>query len=269
MTEHDAWGLEARTTGGGRWMWGVLLVVAAGLIAVIVWGLVQLSQLRVEPPDSLMALPAATAAPAVEQPDAASATGDDQASALGVQADAAWTERTASATGIPARAMHAYATAALVVGAEQPSCGIGWNTLAGIGAIESGHGSHDGSVLRDDGYPDPPIRGIALDGTESAAIGDTDDGRWDGDTVWDRAVGPMQFIPETWEHWGADANGDGTADPNQIDDAALAAARYLCDGGEMTSADGWRGAVFSYNNLDSYVNDVAATASVYASRAAG
>jgi membrane-bound lytic murein transglycosylase B len=101
------------------------------------------------------------------------------------------------------------------------------------------------------------------------AIRDTDGGRWDGDAVWDRAVGPMQFIPETWERWGADVDGNGSADPNQIDDAALAAARYLCAAGEMTSVDGWRRAIFSYNNLESYVNDVAATANVYASLATG
>lgn len=177
-----------------------------------------------------------------------------------VVADATWTSNTAARTGIPARALSAYASAALTLQVEQPGCGLGWNTLAGLGAIESGHGGHAGGVLRDDGYPDPPIRGIALDGSASAAIPDTDGGRFDGDAVWDRAVGPLQFIPSTWEQWGADANGDGVADPNQIDDAALAAARYLCAAGEMTSPVGWRRAVFSYNHLDSYVDDVAAVA---------
>ncbi|WP_258222892.1 lytic murein transglycosylase, partial [Microbacterium sp. HMWF026] len=106
--------------------------------------------------------------------------------------------------------------------------------------IESAHGTHSGGSLGADGYPDPPIRGIALDGSASAAIADTDGGVLDGDAVWDRAVGPLQFIPATWQRWGADANGDGAADPNQIDDAALGAARYLCAAGEMTSPAGWR-----------------------------
>jgi membrane-bound lytic murein transglycosylase B len=269
MTENDAWGLDASTTRTGGVWWRVLLVVSLVLVAAVVWGLVQLSQVRVLPPESFAPAPLATVAPPVEQPVVAPEEGATQPAPLGISADPAWTSRTAGATGIPARALHAYATAALVVGVEQPSCGIGWNTLAGIGAIESGHGSHGGAVLRADGYPDPPIRGIALDGTQSAEIRDTDGGRWDGDTVWDRAVGPMQFIPDTWERWGADANGDGAADPNQIDDAALAAARYLCHGGEMTSVEGWRAAIFSYNNLESYVNDVATTANVYASRAQG
>jgi membrane-bound lytic murein transglycosylase B len=186
-----------------------------------------------------------------------------------VRPDPAWTGTVAVRTGIPERALRAYATAALTLRAEQPDCGLGWNTLAGLGAIESAHGAHGGGSLRADGYPDPPIRGIPLDGTASAAIPDTDGGRFDGDAVWDRAVGPLQFIPATWQRWGADANGDGVADPNQIDDAALAAGRYLCAAGEMTSPAGWRRAVFSYNHLDTYVDDVAAAANGYAARAGG
>ena len=186
-----------------------------------------------------------------------------------VAADPAWTTRTAAATGIRERALRAYAAAALTLRVEQPGCGLGWNTLAGIGAIESAHGTHSGGHLDDAGYPQPAIRGIPLDGSASAAIADTDGGEWDGDAIWDRAVGPLQFIPATWQRWGADGNGDGTNDPNQIDDAALAAARYLCASGEMSSATGWRRAVFSYNHLDSYVDDVAAAANAYAARAAG
>ncbi len=186
-----------------------------------------------------------------------------------IAADPAWTARTAAVAGLPERALRAYASAALTVQAEQPACGIGWNTLAGIGAIESAHGTHSGGSLDAAGYPRPAIRGIPLDGTASAQISDTDGGVWDGDATWDRAVGPLQFIPATWERWGADGNGDGAADPNQIDDAALAAARYLCAAGEMTSAPGWRRAIFSYNHLDSYVDDVAAAANAYAARAAG
>lgn len=185
-------------------------------------------------------------------------------SAAVVAADAGWTSAMSARTGIPVRALRAYASAALTLQVEQPGCGLGWNTLAGLGEIESAHGSHGGGVLRADGYPDPPIRGIALDGSASAAIPDTDGGRFDGDAVWDRAVGPLQFIPSTWEQWGVDANGDGMADPNQIDDAALTAARYLCAAGEMTSPAGWRRAVFSYNHLDSYVDDVAAAANSFA-----
>lgn len=217
-------------------------------------------------------VPAVSAGYAPSSPAADAAVSHSAQRAAGVATvspDPAWTGTVAVRTGIPERALRAYAAASLTLRAEQPDCGLGWNTLAGLGAIESAHGTHDGGALRADGYPDPPIRGIALDGTASAAISDTDGGRFDGDAVWDRAVGPLQFIPSTWQRWGVDANGDGIADPNQIDDAALAAGRYLCAAGEMTSPAGWRRAVFSYNHLDTYVDDVAAAANAYAARAGG
>ena len=98
----------------------------------------------------------------------------------------------------------------------------------------------------------------------AAAIRDTDGGRWDGDTVWDRAVGPMQFIPSTWARFASDGNADGVGDPNQVDDAALGAARYLCATGTMDSAETWRGAILAYNNSSSYVDQVASRANAYA-----
>lgn len=179
-----------------------------------------------------------------------------------------WVESMSAVTGIPQRALRAYAAADLIIDTEQPACGLGWNTLAGIGSVETGHGTHGGAALDAQGYPQPAIRGPALDGVGFAAIPDTDGGAWDSDTEWDRAVGPMQFIPSTWARWGADGNGDGIADPNQIDDAALAAARYLCHSGSMHSGEEWRRAVFSYNHLDSYVDLVAGIASAYGEAAA-
>jgi len=175
-----------------------------------------------------------------------------------------WLTTVSSATGIPARALSAYALAHVSIAAEEPTCGIDWTTIAAIGSVESGHGSHGDSVLGADGLVQPTILGPALDGDGVAAIRDTDGGALDGDVTWDRAVGPMQFIPSTWEMWGADANLDGSADPSQIDDAAYAAARYLCASGPMTTPEGWRAAVFSYNHLDSYVDKVARIANGYA-----
>jgi membrane-bound lytic murein transglycosylase B len=218
--------------------------------------------------------PSSPTAPPDATPKTGTAAGGGPATLLPAtrptdRVDRTWLARTAAETGIPARALLAYASAQLIVSVEKPACGIGWNTLAGIGSIESNHGRHGGAVLGDDGYPNPPIRGIPLDGTNSARIPDTDGGKWDGDPVWDRAVGPMQFIPSTWKKWGADGNGDGVADPNQIDDAALAAARYLCASGTMTTPAGWRAAIFSYNHLDSYVDGVAAAANRYAKAVTG
>ena len=134
-------------------------------------------------------------------------------------------------SGIPEVALAAYMQAADAQAAEDPACGIRWTLLAAIGRVESNHGRFGGAELRDDGYGTRPIRGIPLDGRANVAfIGDTDGGELDGDTTYDRAVGPMQFIPSTWAGSGADGNGDGRNDPNNIFDAARGAARYLCAG---------------------------------------
>lgn len=178
--------------------------------------------------------------------------------------DAEWSARLADATGIPERAISAYALAHVLIAGEEPECGIDWTTIAAIGSIESGHGSHGSATLDEYGNAEPAIIGRALDGDGVAKIADTDDGTLDGDATWDRAVGPMQFIPSTWAKWGSDANGDGAADPHQIDDAALSTARYLCAAGPMMTPEQWRAAVFSYNHDNDYVDQVATLAQKYA-----
>jgi len=178
--------------------------------------------------------------------------------------DPEWLEQVNEATGIPERALSAYALAHVVIAEEDAECGLDWATIAAIGAIESKHGSHGASKLDSNGNAQPPIIGPPLDGEGVARITDTDDGELDGDTTWDRAVGPMQFIPSTWAEWGTDANADGVADPNQIDDAALTTARYLCESGPMTSPEGWREAVFSYNHDNDYVDQIATVAREFA-----
>ena len=98
-----------------------------------------------------------------------------------------------------------------------------------------------------------------------AYIGDSDDGRWDGDTSYDRAMGPMQFIPTTWRSYAIDADGNGSTDPFNINDAALAAANYLCvAGGDLRTDAGQRRAVLAYNHSDEYVAEVLALAHAYA-----
>lgn len=181
--------------------------------------------------------------------------------------DPEWTLKIAAATGIPARALSAYVRSHVAIGVEDPECGLHWATIAAIGAIESGHGSYADSVLDENGNVQPSIIGRALDGDGVAKIEDTDGGLLDGDVTWDRAVGPMQFIPSTWAKWASDANGDGVTDPHQIDDAAQAAARYLCASGPMISPEGWRAAVFSYNHDNDYVDRVATVALKYAASA--
>jgi len=180
--------------------------------------------------------------------------------------DAAWVAAVAADSGIPERVLSAYAGAAIAKHAERPDCVLGWNTLAGIGWVESRHGSHGGASIADDGTVSPPIIGIALDGASTALIADTDDGTIDGDAEFDRAVGPLQFIPGSWANWYIDASGDGVADPHNIDDAALAAANYLCRAvptlGDEAS---WRAAIAAYNADDAYLDAVATAAARYAS----
>jgi membrane-bound lytic murein transglycosylase B len=99
------------------------------------------------------------------------------------------------------------------------------------------------------------IIGIPLDGNNgTAVIGDSDGGELDGDTGFDRAVGPMQFIPTSWRTLGRDGNGDGTADPQNMYDAALAAAHLLCRGRTLDTDNGLRGAFLGYNNSQAYAS---------------
>jgi hypothetical protein len=75
------------------------------------------------------------------------------------------------------------------------------------------------------------------------------------------AVGWMQFMPETWEAYGVDANGDGVADPDDPEDAIFAAANYLRASGMPGDT---YGAIFAYNHADWYVADVLAEAKHFA-----
>ena len=163
---------------------------------------------------------------------------------------------TASTSGIPAAALSAYQRAETVINAADRSCKIPWQLIAAIGRVESDHGRANGNSLDDEGLATPGIFGIALDGSNNTAvIRDTDAGQYDSDSRWDRAVGPMQFIPSTWSVVGVDGDNDGQRNPQDIDDAALASAVYLCSGDDDLSTDaGRRAAVFRYNHSQDYVD---------------
>jgi membrane-bound lytic murein transglycosylase B len=170
--------------------------------------------------------------------------------------------------GIPITALLAYKQAAARESGLDPSCGLTWPLLAAIGRVESDHGRFGGAVLHADGLSTPPIIGPALNGHGTALILDTDNGRLDGDTVYDHAVGPMQFIPSTWASWGVDANHDGVANPFNIFDAAAAAADYLCAaGGNLTTYAGQARAVRSYNDSNAYIALVLSMERIYAAGA--
>ncbi|MQY19705.1 lytic transglycosylase domain-containing protein [Nocardia macrotermitis] len=176
-----------------------------------------------------------------------------------------WAADRSDALNVPVIALEAYGYAAAVLARSRPDCGIGWTTLAGIANVESRHGSHGGAHIQADGLVTPPIRGVLLDGSPGVArILDAEATARTGGPVYVRAMGPFQFLPETWQHWGVDANGDGVADPDSIDDAALTAARYLCaSGGNLTTAAGWQRALLTYNQSAAYMAEVRRDAAAY------
>ncbi len=162
----------------------------------------------------------------------------------------------AEKVGVPLIALDAYQKAAAWARSTQ-GCDLEWWGLAGTGRAESNHGMGGGGMYAN-GDTIRPVRSIALDGSNSDTIHDSDDGVLDGNPVWDHAVGPMQFIPTTWRGYAAaydlDANGDGVENPDNIYDAARATASYLCrNSRNLTTDEGLRRAYWSYNHVDRYV----------------
>lgn len=173
------------------------------------------------------------------------------------------TDVTASGTGsVPATVLAAYQRAVERTNLVQPNCHIPLELLAAIGKVESGHAR--GGRVDDTGRALTPILGPVLNGGPFAAIADTDGGVFDGDASWDRAVGPMQFIPSTWANWSSDGNVDGTSDPQNVYDASLAAARYLCAANrDLGTPAGLDESILSYNHSTSYLSLVRSWMAVY------
>ncbi|MFE9604511.1 C40 family peptidase [Streptomyces hokutonensis] len=165
-----------------------------------------------------------------------------------------------SAADIPARMLTAYKKAVQQVGQYVPHCqGMRWPILAGIAKVESNHAI--GRNIAAGGDIRPKIYGVLLNGSgaggNTTAVADTDGGTWDGTASGERAVGPFQFLPATWDSVGKDGNGDKTADPHNADDAALGAAVYLCGNGlDLTRSSQLKAAILQYNHSDEYVTDV-------------
>jgi membrane-bound lytic murein transglycosylase B len=167
-----------------------------------------------------------------------------------------------SAPGIPSMALTAYRNAEQMMAASDPHCGISWNLLAGIGRIESGHANGGATNAR--GTAIQPIYGPALDGTvpgNEIIV----QGGGAGSVTYARAMGPMQFLPGTWARYASDGDGDGLADPQNLYDSTLAAARYLCSGGvNLRDQSQVMTAILRYNNSIPYARNVLGWAAAYA-----
>ena len=123
--------------------------------------------------------------------------------------------------------------------------------LAAVGQVESG--SIGGRSVTADHRVTPAIYGPLLDGGPFAVIQDSDRGAYDGASDYDRAMGPLQFLPGTWSWAGRDGDGDGRRDPQNVFDAASATAGYLClEGRDLALSGDLRAAVLSYNQSGAY-----------------
>jgi len=163
---------------------------------------------------------------------------------------------------IPAMALSAYRNAERIMATAAPNCGVSWNLLAGIGRIESMHANGGATDTR--GTAIQPIYGPTLDGSlpgnEIIVQSRTADR-----VTYARAMGPMQFLPGTWSRYASDGDGDGKADVQNIYDASLAAARYLCSGGmNLRDPSHVLAAILRYNNSMAYARNVMGWAAAYA-----
>ena len=163
---------------------------------------------------------------------------------------------------IPAIALAAYRNAERMMAAADPGCGVSWNLLAGIGRIESLHAN--GGATDAHGTAVQPIYGPALDGTlpGNEVIVQS---RASNRVTYARAMGPMQFLPGTWSRYASDGDGDGKADVQNVYDASLATARYLCSGGlNLRDPSQVMSAILRYNNSIAYARNVLGWAAAYA-----
>lgn len=166
-------------------------------------------------------------------------------------------------TDVPTVAMDAYRAAAALADQRVSSCGIQWYDLAGIAQVESNQGRHGATTIAASGETAPPILGPPLDGqahrADIPAIATSYD---DGGGPHQQAVGPLQFLPATWNALGASVR-VAPGDPNNLWDAAVGAALYLCRAGSFATGPNVA-ALYSYNRSASYVTEVAALEQAFA-----
>ncbi|RMI28494.1 hypothetical protein EBN03_29875 [Nocardia stercoris] len=191
----------------------------------------------------------------------------------------AWAHQRAASYNIPEQALYAYGHATTAIQAAQPNCHLGWTTLAAIAATESNHARFGGATISANGQVSPPIRGVPLDGTHGNATITAPAAN--GHSTYVRAEGPFQFLPDTWRRWGlaaatpnpqltqvlstgTRANGAANGSADNINDAALTAARYLCaDNHDLATPAGWTSAILAYNHSTTYLEQIHTTANRY------
>jgi membrane-bound lytic murein transglycosylase B len=200
------------------------------------------------------------AAKVVPTTTAARASRDDKRAA---SAEPPFVPPVIDSTGIPVTVLRAYLNAKHTVRAANPVCHISLSLISAIGRVESDHAL--GGYLDKYGRTLTPILGPRLDGHPGVkSISDSDGGLYDGDKTYDRAVGPMQFIPGTWKLWATDGNGDKIGDPSNIWDASLSAAWYLCASGrDLRDPKALKAAILSYNGSENYYKLVLAWSVAY------
>ena len=174
-----------------------------------------------------------------------------------------WSHKRSGPYDIPETALRAYAYAAWAV-AKQKNCNLGWPTLAALGESLSNHGRANDSQLGDDGTTTVPLRGLNLfDPAHPQEVADTDAGFFDGDPTKDIPIGPLQIMPSRWEQFNAAVEPDAKPNPDNINDASLTLAGFLCSVGDPSTPDGWANGVQQINANPEFVKQVHAIAKKY------
>ncbi|WP_301847025.1 hypothetical protein [Rhodococcus pyridinivorans] len=143
---------------------------------------------------------------------------------------------------IPELVFYAYRAAEMQLAIDSPECGLTWNLLAAVGRLSSGHA--DGGRTDILGTLTTPV--VTPEGL----------------------LGPMRLAPAVWEQYSADGNADGTADPQNIFDATLAAGARMCaEGGNLREPDGEARAVAAVDPSPDYLANVRTWSGAYAKAA--
>ncbi|MFJ9314996.1 hypothetical protein ACIRN4_12445 [Pimelobacter simplex] len=170
----------------------------------------------------------------------------------------------------PPAAVLAYQRAATIMDTAS-RCGLPWTVLAAVGRVESDHGrgpKGDHRVGRA-GRVKPGYVAASLDGRGGRGeLPDTDLGALDDDPRWDAPVGPLGLLPATWSRVAVDADNNGVRDPQDLDDAALAAAVLLCADQDLSTRQGLKASLASYHPGDGFVPTVLAIARRYKKQSA-